>query len=167
MTIVVSIVLMAVPFAAGAQESDVDREAFEEKIASCVYEWDCFDFADLQKETVLVNLNALKCPEEESGVGWVTLSGRKGLEQSGSFKIEGLEYRLLFGDGESEYYLFVVKADGTGLYYDFSKIEEDGSAKPSQIFQCVDRSDEAIDRILGAFENLDAMMERELTNSKN
>ena len=151
MPIVFSLVLMAMPFTAGAQESDIDREAFEEKLASCVYEWDCFDNADFQKETVLVNLNGLKCPEEESGVGWVILSGRKGSEQSGSFNIDGLEYRLLFGDGALEYYLFIVEADGTGLYYDFSDIKEGESAKPSQIFACVDRSEEAINRMIKTF----------------
>lgn len=150
MTIVVSLVLMTVPLVAETQEqeSDKDKAEVEERLASCTYKWDCFDIADFQKETVSVNLNAFKCPEEDSGIGRVILGGHKGPKQLGSFNIDEFEYSLLFGDGESENYLFIVEAEGSGLYYDFSDVEEGRSAKPSQIFACVDRSDEAVDRMI-------------------
>lgn len=144
-TIVVSLVLMAMPFKAGAQESDIDRKASEGKIPSCAYNWDCFDVADLQRETILFHLFGLKCPEEESEVGWVRLSGPKGTKPVGSFYIDGLEFSWLFGEGGSEDYQLIVEADGTGLYYDLSNVEERESARPSQVFACVDRSEKFLD----------------------
>ena len=160
MTIVVSIVLMVLSFTAGAQEqeSDIDIEAFAEKLAPCVYEWVCFDVFDFKEETVLVQLFGLKCSEDESGFGKVTLGGRKGSEQSGYFNIEGLAFAWRFGDGESEYYdyLFSIRPDGTGLYYDFSNSKEGEAIEPSERFACVDRSDGAANRLFDIPEDLDA-----------
>lgn len=157
MTIVVSLLLMAIPFTVGAQEqeSDIDRAVIEERLASCVYEWDCFDVVDFQKETVLVNLSAVliydsetNCRGDEPGFGWVTLSTRKGSAQSAAFGIQGLELVWVFGNGEPESYMFTIHPDGNGLYYDFSYVKADEFVKPSQIYKCVDRSDEAVDRMI-------------------
>lgn len=156
----VLIVLMevAVPFTAEAQQQEIyvdrkelfkDKGKLKERLASCIYEWKWFDDAEIQKETVLVKLFAYTCPDEESGFGYVTPSDRVGLGQEASFKFQGLEYIWLFGlDGQSGYYdyTFTIRPDGTGLYYDFSNSKEGGSVRPSQIYSCVDRSDEAVNR---------------------
>lgn len=159
MAIVVLVLLTAAPFTARAQEqeSDVNPEVLAERLASCVHEWDCFDVFDFKQETVLVNVSGAlvsqsgtSCRGNEDGIGWVTLGGRKGSVQFSSFSIQGLEFVWLFGDPESGYYdyRFSVRPDGTGLYYDFSNIKEGESVGPSQRFACIDRSEEAVDRMV-------------------
>ena len=53
------------------------------------------------------------------------------------FEVRGLDVRWNFGpNGDGSYdYAFRIRPDGTGLYYDFSR-SEDGTARPSQAFQC-------------------------------
>ncbi len=156
----VSLVLLAIPFTAGAQEqeTDLDIEALAAKLVPCVYEWECFDVFDFEKEIELVQLFGLKCPEAESGIGKVTLGGHSGLEQSGYFNIEGLAFAWRFGESESGYYdyLFSIRPDGTGLYYDFSNSEVGETIQPSERFDCVDRTAGAANRLLDIPEDSDA-----------
>ena len=48
------------------------------------------------------------------------------------FSRQGLNLRWDWGDGYK--YAFIIKPDGTGLYYDFSA-SKDGTAKPSGIYR--------------------------------
>ena len=167
LTIVVLIVLMALPFTAGAQEqeSDTARSEFEEWLALNFYKWDCFDFADFQKKAVLVQLIGFKVPEDEYGYGQVTLGGRKGSEHTSYFNIEGLDYVWRFGPNDSRFkYAFSIQINGDGHYFDFSNTNEGESVTSSQAFRCVDRSDEAGDGITDIIDNLYTKGVEELTN---
>ncbi len=148
----VSIVLMTLPpFTAGAQEqeSEVNTGMLAETLASCSYEWECFDIFDFQKKTALFHLEGVKCPDGKYGVGFLTLDVPKGLKLSGSFNIRGLGLVWWFGKGDLKYsdYKFIVHLDGSGLFYDFSNGKEGESILPSEVFTCVDRTDAAGDRL--------------------
>lgn len=59
-----------------------------------------------------------------------------GAEHPASFKVAGIHRRWDFGYDESEgsyLYAFIIKTDGTGLYYDFSFR---GRARASDVFAC-------------------------------
>lgn len=61
-----------------------------------------------------------------------------GVEHSASFKVAGIHRRWDFGYDESEdayLYAFVIKANGTGLYYDFSFSTRD-RVRASDVFAC-------------------------------
>ena len=61
-----------------------------------------------------------------------------GAEHPASFKVAGIHRRWDFGYDESEgsyLYAFIIKTDGTGLYYDFS-FSSRGRARASDVFAC-------------------------------
>ena len=99
--------------------------------------WTCYASSDFRKATPLVSLAYYSGPLDEN----VAMGS---LEVFGAFKpawlrSTGLNLRWNFGDLDDDLaypYAFVLEPDGTGLYYDFS-MSDDGSAKPSQIFQCL------------------------------
>ena len=62
-----------------------------------------------------------------------------GITHAARFRVTGLERRWDFGYHEHRdayLYAFVIKLDGTGLYYDFST-SSDGTAKASDLFKCL------------------------------
>ena len=93
--------------------------------------WRCFEPYDRGK-TTLLTLTRLTQLE---GLGQVSSAG---VTHSAAFRVGGLDLRWNFGldakDGSYDYAL-VIQPDGSGLYYDFSR-STDGTATPSQTFQC-------------------------------
>ena len=99
--------------AQSSEDSQAELEALET--------WRCFDsyeFNFYEEKTVLFTLYRLK--EDEGGLVSVA-----GVIQKARFYIAGLDRRWDFpsdaslADG-SYLYSFIIKPDGTGLYYDFS-----------------------------------------------
>ena len=110
--------------------------------------WTCYALSDFRKKTPLISLTSGALGVENVAVGRVAVSGVLKLAVVRSV---GLNLRWDFGDFDIGHfadapvweefeqhiqYAFVLKPDGTGLYYDFST-SDDGTAKPSQIFQCL------------------------------
>ena len=96
--------------------------------------WRCFAMTDYNKTTALFALTRVGRGDGDSGE--VSVAGTTDLA---SFKIAGLNRRWDFGYDEirDRYrYAFIVKPDGTGLYYDFS-ISSDGRASPRDHFSCL------------------------------
>ncbi len=54
------------------------------------------------------------------------------------YRRTGLEHRWDWCPNETNY-VFVIKPDGTGLYYDFSSVPYGESTKASDVFQCYRR----------------------------
>ena len=52
-----------------------------------------------------------------------------------SYRRTGLEHRWDWGPKGSEY-AFVIKTDGTGLYYDFTSVEAGESTKARAVYKC-------------------------------
>ena len=95
--------------------------------------WRCFAISDYSKTTALFTLTRVRSGSGEFGE--VSVAGTTHLA---SFEIAGLNRRWDFGYNEIRdryLYTFIVKPDGTGLYYDFS-ISSDGKASPRDHFKC-------------------------------
>ena len=96
--------------AQSSEDSQAELEALET--------WRCFSRIDFSQRTVLFTLYRLK--ENEGGLVSVA-----GIIHRARFYVAGLERRwdfpsdALLADG-SYPYSFIIKPDGTGLYYDFS-----------------------------------------------
>ena len=96
--------------------------------------WRCFAMSDYNKTTALFTLTRVRSGSGEFGDVSVA-----GTTYSASFRIAGLNRRWNFGhdeSGDGYPYAFVIKPDGTGLYYDFST-SSDGTAKASDLFNCL------------------------------
>lgn len=75
---------------------------------------------------------------KNNNIGFI-LYGNGVVGEEAYFSRQGLDLRWDWGnyerDGESKFrYSFVIEADGTGLYYDFST-SKDGTAKPRGIYK--------------------------------
>lgn len=95
--------------------------------------WRCFAETDLNRTNVLLTLSRLESAGEVSVAGTT---------HTAAFEVRGLDRRWDFvpNDDGSFDYLFRIAPDGTGLYYDFSR-SADGTAKPSQTYQCEEPAD--------------------------
>ena len=97
--------------------------------------WTCYALSDFRKKTPLISLTS-GALVKNFALGGVKVFGASNLAWVQS---KGLNLRWNFGDLDDALaypYAFVLKPDGTGLYYDFSA-SDDGRAKPSQLFRCL------------------------------
>ena len=96
--------------------------------------WRCFATSDHNRKTALFTLTRKRAGNRD--YGWVTVANAAHVA---SFRIAGLNRRWDFGDdesGDSYPYAFIIKPDGTGLYYDFST-SSDGTANARDSFNCL------------------------------
>jgi hypothetical protein len=97
--------------------------------------WFCYDFVYEEKGILLE----------------VGFFGNSGLKNSGyilygggytgefaKYRRIGIEHRWDWGPNGNDY-AFVIKADGTGLYYDFSNANEGERIKANDVFKCYTR----------------------------
>ncbi len=109
--------------------------------------WTCYALSDFRQKTPLISLNSGALVKNFTA-GVVTVFG---VLKPATVRSEGLDLRWDFSDldlvasikaardgvlSKHLQYAFVLKPDGTGLYYDFSA-SDDGRAKPSQLFRCL------------------------------
>jgi TPR repeat protein len=96
--------------------------------------WRCFATSDYDRSATLFTLTREKIGSEEFGEVAVA-----GVTHPAQFRVAGLQRRWDFGYYErrdAHPYAFVIKPDGTGLYYDFST-SSDGTATASGVFKCL------------------------------
>jgi hypothetical protein len=96
--------------------------------------WYCRDFV-YEEKGILLEFGYFN-DSIFSGMGFVLYDGG----YTGEFAIyqrTGIEHRWDWGpDGN---YSFVIKADGIGLYYDFTNVEKGQSIKAKDVFKCYKR----------------------------
>lgn len=100
--------------------------------------WYCYDYSDYISWGALssVLLEVGYYESEYGKVGFVLYDG--GYEgKTTRYSREGIDYRWDWGLGYR--YAFVIKPDGTGLYYDFNFADENGQAKARDLFKCFKR----------------------------
>ena len=68
---------------------------------------------------------------QEHKLGFILFDGRKESVMA-LYKREGINHRW---DWEEGHYSFVIKPDGTGLYYDFTNVKS-GTTKARDVFKC-------------------------------
>ena len=69
------------------------------------------------------------------GIGFILYDGGN-TGESTYYKRTGLEHRWDWGPDFSTFYSFVIKTDGTGLYYDFTNADNGEAIKPIAIYKC-------------------------------
>jgi hypothetical protein len=69
-----------------------------------------------------------------NGLGFILFDGGYVGEVT-NYKRTGLEHRWDWGPAGNEY-SFILKTDGTGLYYDFTKLESGNTATASAVYRC-------------------------------
>lgn len=116
------------------KERQLERKALAKQVAELRENWRCFALSDYDKRTPLFSLIRFRTGAQDFGEVSVA-----GVSYLASFEIAGLNRRWDFGGNESSDgypYAFVIKPDGTGLYFDFST-SSDGTAKASDLFRCL------------------------------
>ncbi len=119
--------------ALGQTFTDEDMLVVEET-TTLVEKWNCYDTWDLGLSEVLLVAERRRL-EDGLEAGTITAAGRVNIA---SFEVEGIKRRWDFGmddDGYSKY-TFVIELDGTGLYYDFTRVDVGESTDPSARFNC-------------------------------
>lgn len=97
--------------------------------------WACHD--DGNPKDILVEVGFFDVSGLE-GNGFILFEGG----YSGRLAIyerTGIEHRWDWGEDEQHMYAFVIKADGTGLYYDMSGVAAGESTKAKDVFVCKKR----------------------------
>lgn len=96
--------------------------------------WYCRDYID--DGAILVEVGFFGDPSLE-GLGFILYDGGySGVTTH--YNRTGLDHRWDWGPNETDY-AFVIKLDGTGLYYDFSTVTRGEDTKPRDIYQCYKR----------------------------
>lgn len=108
------------------------READAGKFTS----WVCQDY--VQRGNVVVEVGHFNHPKL-SGLGFVLYDGGNSGELA-SYERAGLLHRWDWGWNENRYvYSFLMKPDGTGMYYDFSSASGNHKEKADDVFRCQSR----------------------------
>ena len=95
--------------------------------------WKCFDYSD-RKATKKTLFELRGSTTLALDVGTVHVAG---VTSYTDFALVGLNRRWNWGLRSSRYrFSVVIKPGGQGEYFDFDDADEDGRAKPRQIFKC-------------------------------
>ncbi|MFA0357008.1 hypothetical protein AB4525_08845 [Vibrio breoganii] len=101
----------------------------EEEYGSFVT-WKCTDYVN--DPDTLVEVGYL---QELPHIGFVLYDGGNTGDLT-MYERKGLNHRWDWGGELTFDYAFIVKADGKGLFYDFSNVEAGESALSNQVFKC-------------------------------
>ena len=96
--------------------------------------WYCKDY--VREGQILVEVGFFE-KADCSSVGFVLYDGGN----TGDFTYyerQGLEHHWSWGENYSQY-RFVIKQDGTGLYYDFTGVEKGTAVKPKAVYKAYKR----------------------------
>ena len=96
--------------------------------------WYCKDF--VEGGPVLVEVGFFGDPGL-AGLGFILYDGGYSGERT-FYQRTGLEHRWDWGSNGCEY-SFVIKTDGTGLYYDFTGVPKGESIKAREVYKCYRR----------------------------
>ncbi len=111
----------------------LDGDRISESDVGRFTSWYCKDFS--YGGRTLVEVGFFGDPELQ-GVGFILYDGGYS-GKSTSYQRRGLEHRWEWGlIGQ---YVFVIKTDGLGAYYDFSTVPTGESTKPREIYKCYQR----------------------------
>ena len=112
----------------------LEGESFSEKDVGEFKTWYCKDYVN--RGPVLVEVGFFSNPSLEE-FGFILYDG--GYTGTIAFyQRTGLEHRWDWGPNLTDY-SFVIKTDGTGLYYDFTTVAKGESTKASAVYKCFQR----------------------------
>ncbi len=113
--------------------------------------WKCYSIFDYDHEKVLADLERWTLPPEAQDaflkeLGLATdlevpdslelgLVKVAGVEYAAMFMVEGFNREWVFGPNGADY-MFQIKPDGTGHYFDFSNVPSGENTTSSQTYEC-------------------------------
>jgi hypothetical protein len=98
--------------------------------------WLCRDY--FKRGSVVVEVGHFNHPKLD-GLGFVLYDGGNSGDLT-SYERAGLLHRWDWGWNDNRYvYSFLMKPDGTGLYYDFSSATDGHKDKADDVFRCQSR----------------------------
>jgi hypothetical protein len=112
----------------------LDNKTLSEDDVGGFTSWYCRDFV-YEEKGVLLEFGYFNDPEF-NGIGFVLYDGGYTGELT-LYQRNGIEHRWDWGPDAN--YTFVIKPDGTGLYYDFTNVEKGQSTKAKDVYKCYKR----------------------------
>ena len=107
----------------------IGNEIISEENAGGFISWFCYDFVHEEKG-ILLEAGYFGDSDWEN-IGYVLYDDGGYTGKFTHYQRNGLEHGW-----DWPYYAFVIKSDGTGLYYDFSNTKKGESKKASAVFKC-------------------------------
>ena len=112
----------------------LDGESISEEEVGGFISWYCQD--SIYEGPILVEVGYYGDPNLE-GLGFILYDGGY-TGVSAYYRRAGLERRWDWGPNDFDY-TFVIKPDGTGLYYDFTTVKPGESTKAKEVYKCHQR----------------------------
>ena len=97
--------------------------------------WGCRDYVSSYNARPLIYVGK---HHERTSLGYVMLASDSSPTLA-TYEKQGLEHRWNWGlddDQKSYQYSFNIKPDGVGAYYNFAMADENGTAKPQDLYKC-------------------------------
>jgi len=110
----------------------LNDEYITEKEVEGFISWFCYDYVNEKKLILEVGMFGA---QELNGIGYVLYDGGY-IGEFSHYRRNGLEHIWDWGGQDGTDYAFVIKSDGTGLYYDFTRVKKGESTKPRDVFKC-------------------------------
>lgn len=107
------------------------KDKSNKELAEAIYKGK--EIPDKDKKKLLKSIEKLKTIMSKLQVGFILFEGRKEYKQT-FYSRKGINHRWDWEDGGN--YSFIIKPDGTGLYYDFTGVEKGASTKANDVFKC-------------------------------
>ena len=98
--------------------------------------WGCREWPYVSGRPIVVEVGRFES-ESLSGVGFVLYDGSSSGEST-SYQRKGVNQRWDWGPNETDF-SFVIKPDGTGLFYDFTNVPKGEATKPDDVYRCTRR----------------------------
>lgn len=137
-------VLLVLTFtaSASAQDGDAKLPSWDDgpEYWQLVEEWSCYESAGSRKNVLVKLTREVHKTRPNMLRGIISVAGS---HQVALFRVEGFNRKWDFPflpPGVKPKFKFVINPDGTGLYYDFSNVEEGEITTPQQTYWCEERS---------------------------
>jgi hypothetical protein len=118
--------------ATGHRTIILNDENFSENEVGGFVSWFCYKYPD--EKRLLLEVGTFGDPELR-GLGYILYDGGH-IGELTHYERIGIEHRWDWGGPEGTTYSFVIKPDGTGLYYNFSNANKGESIKARDVFKC-------------------------------
>jgi hypothetical protein len=120
-------------FSKGPRTITLGDKTYSEGTSGEFVSWVCRDYVEGGK--ILVEVGSFSTPTL-NGFGFVIYDGGDSGEVT-QYQRKGINLRWDWGPNGNDF-AFVIKPDGTGLFYDFSNAKSE-SIKANQVFKCTQR----------------------------
>ena len=115
----------------GLRTITLGGEKFSESEKGDFISWYCRDY--VYSGPIEVEVGYFGNPSYE-GFGFILYDGGD-IGVVSNYERTGLEHRWDWGPNGSEY-AFIIKTDGSGLYYDFTNVEDGNTTKAKEVYKC-------------------------------